>query len=68
VSRELDPVSVKTAVALFPEDIYHPPRSWAARTHNVVKYTRMPRGGHFAAWEEPELLAMDLRDFLRRGG
>jgi len=58
-------VSVPTAVALFPADLDQPPRSWAERTHNVVRYTTMPRGGHFAAHEEPELLAADIVDFLR---
>lgn len=58
-------VAVPTAVALFPADLNHPPRSWAERTHNVVRYTRMPRGGHFAAHEEPALLANDIAEFLR---
>ncbi len=58
-------VSVPTAVAVFPEDLVRPPRSWAARTYNVTRYTAMPRGGHFAAWEEPELLAEDLVAFFR---
>jgi pimeloyl-ACP methyl ester carboxylesterase len=58
-------VSVPTAVALFPADLNQPPRSWAERTHNVVRCTTMPRGGHFAAHEEPELLAADIVDFLR---
>jgi len=58
-------VSVPTGVALFPADLNHPPRSWAERTHNIVRYTEMPRGGHFAAYEEPELLATDILEFLR---
>jgi pimeloyl-ACP methyl ester carboxylesterase len=58
-------VIVPTAVALFPADLNQPPRSWAERTHNVVRYTTMPRGGHFAAYEEPELLAADIVGFLR---
>ena len=58
-------VDVPTAVALFPADLNQPPRSWAERTHNVVRYTVMPRGGHFAAYEEPELLADDIVEFLR---
>jgi pimeloyl-ACP methyl ester carboxylesterase len=58
-------VSVPTAIAVFPEDLVRPPRSWAARTYNVTRYTAMPRGGHFAAWEEPELLAEDLVAFFK---
>jgi pimeloyl-ACP methyl ester carboxylesterase len=58
-------VTVPTAVAVFPHDLVLPPRSWAERTYNVVRYTRMPRGGHFAAHEEPELLSNDIVEFLR---
>jgi pimeloyl-ACP methyl ester carboxylesterase len=60
-----DRVTVPTGVALFPADIENPPRSWAERTYIVERWTRMPRGGHFAALEEPELLARDLREFFR---
>jgi len=58
-------VTVPTAVAVFPADLSQPPRSWAERTHNVTRYTRMSRGGHFAAHEEPELLGEDLTEFFR---
>ena len=57
-------VEVPTAVAVFPKDLTRPPRSWAARTYNVTRYTEMPRGGHFAAYEQPELLASDLIEFF----
>lgn len=56
-------VTVPTAVAVFPADLVQPPRNWAARGYNVVRYTRMPRGGHFAALEQPNLLAADIRGF-----
>ena len=52
-------------VAVFPKEINLPPREWAERTHNVQRWTEMPRGGHFAAMEEPELLAEDIRAFFR---
>jgi pimeloyl-ACP methyl ester carboxylesterase len=42
-----------------------PPRSWAERTYKLTRYTAMPRGGHFAAHEEPELLGNDLTAFFR---
>jgi pimeloyl-ACP methyl ester carboxylesterase len=58
-------VTVPTAVAVFPADLVRPPRSWAERTYNVTRYTRMPRGGHFAAIEQPDLLAADIRAFAR---
>jgi pimeloyl-ACP methyl ester carboxylesterase len=63
-------VRVPSAVALFPGDIDHPPREWAERVYDLRRWTVMPRGGHFAAWEEPDLLAKDLREFfgpLREG-
>ena len=56
---------VPAAFALFPKDISRPPRDWAARFFNVQRWTEMPRGGHFAAMEEPELLVNDLRAFFR---
>lgn len=41
-----------------------PPRVWVERAYNVVHWTEKPRGGHFAAWEEPEVFAADLREFV----
>jgi pimeloyl-ACP methyl ester carboxylesterase len=57
--------SVPAAVAHCP---YDPPlpREWAARQVNLVHFTDFPRGGHFMAWEEPELYARDLQDFLSK--
>ena len=57
-------VRVPTAIARFPKDAPFPPRSWIERGYDVVRYTEPPRGGHFAAWEEPGLLAEDLRAFF----
>jgi pimeloyl-ACP methyl ester carboxylesterase len=56
--------AVPAAVAHCP---YDPPlpREWAARQVNLVRFTDFPRGGHFMAWEEPELYAADLQDFIR---
>ncbi len=56
-------VSVPTAGAVFPAEIYVTPRGWAERSYNIVRWTIMPRGGHFAAMEEPELLIDDIRAF-----
>jgi len=53
------------AVARFPREILSPPRRWVERGYNVQRWTDMPRGGHFAAAEEPELLAEDIRTFFR---
>lgn len=52
-------------VALFPRELPLPPRSWVERGYNVQRWTQMPRGGHFAALEQPELLAEDIRAFFR---
>jgi pimeloyl-ACP methyl ester carboxylesterase len=61
-----DHVDRPVALALFPKDIGGiPPRSFAERTLNVQRWTEMPRGGHFAAWEEPELFARDVVEFFR---
>ena len=50
----------------FPKEILHPPREWAERTlGDLRQWTEHDRGGHFAAWEEPELLARDIVGFLR---
>jgi pimeloyl-ACP methyl ester carboxylesterase len=57
-------VEVPTAVAVFPRDIAQPPREWAECTYDVARYTVMPRGGHFAPHEQPDLLAEDIRGFL----
>ena len=53
------------AFAIFPKDLVDPPREWAERFFNVQRWTEMPSGGHFAAMEEPELLADDLRAFFK---
>ena len=57
-------------VALFPKEIAMPPRSWAERCFDVRRWTGMPAGGHFAALEQPQLLAEEIRAFFRplRGG
>ncbi len=58
-------VTVPTAGAIFPAEIYVTPRLWAEASYNIVRWTPMPRGGHFAAMEEPELLLEDVRAFFR---
>jgi len=64
-----DRVSVPVGLALFPKEPGGlPPRGLAERTLNVQRWTEMPRGGHFAAWEEPKLYADDLIRFLQSLG
>ena len=59
-------VEVPTACALFPAELLRwPPRSYVERVYNVTHWTQMPRGGHFAAMEQPDLLLEDIRAFAR---
>jgi pimeloyl-ACP methyl ester carboxylesterase len=58
-------IEVPTGYAAFPHEILLPPRAWAERVFNIRRWTVMPAGGHFAALEEPEALAADIRAFFR---
>ena len=59
-------VRVPTGYVEFPKEILHPPRSVAERMYtNIQRWTVAPRGGHFAGWEQPELLAQEIREFFR---
>ena len=58
-------IEVPTACADFPKEIIWAPRRWLERRYNVTRWTVMPRGGHFAAFEQPELLVDDVRAFFR---
>jgi pimeloyl-ACP methyl ester carboxylesterase len=60
-------VDVPTGIAVFANNFVDegtPPREWAERLYNVRRWTPMPRGGHFAPAEEPELLARDIAAFF----
>lgn len=65
-------VDVPTGYAEFPHEMLRPPRSLAARMYtDIRRWTVMPRGGHFAAMEQPDALAQEVREFfrpLRRAG
>jgi pimeloyl-ACP methyl ester carboxylesterase len=55
-------VTIPVAVSVFPDEIYPAPRSWAERAYpNLVYFKKHDKGGHFAAWEQPELLTGDMR-------
>jgi len=58
-------VEVPTACAVFPKEIRFIPRRWLETRYNLTRFTIMPRGGHFAALEQPDLLVDDLRAFFR---
>ncbi|MEU3270921.1 hypothetical protein ABZ639_08730 [Saccharomonospora sp. NPDC006951] len=62
-------VEVPTGVAVYPAEKTRSPRAWSERQWNVVRWAEQPRGGHFAAFEQPGLFTRDLRAFaavLRR--
>jgi len=55
-------VSIPVAVSAFPDEIYQAPRSWAERAYpKLIHYNRLDKGGHFAAWEQPQLFVTELR-------
>ena len=58
-------VAVPTACAVFAKELSFAPRRWVEASHNLTRWTEMPRGGHFAAMEEPALLVDDIRAFFR---
>ena len=65
VLRERLPfIEVPTGVARYPKEILRWPRSWVEEQYNVTRWVTMPRGGHFAAMEQPELFVDDLRQFF----
>jgi pimeloyl-ACP methyl ester carboxylesterase len=64
--RRLDPVTVPSGVTIFPGDLHRPPRRWVERRFTDLRHwSAAPRGGHFAALEEPGILVDELRAFFR---
>ncbi|VDB91730.1 unnamed protein product [Peniophora sp. CBMAI 1063] len=61
-------VKVPTGLSSFPKDIFHPPKTWTRGMGNIVADFEHDRGGHFAAYEVPELLVGDLQKMFGRGG
>jgi pimeloyl-ACP methyl ester carboxylesterase len=57
------PITIPFAISVFPDELYQAPRSWAERAypHNLIYFNTLDRGGHFAAWEQPELFAAEMR-------
>jgi pimeloyl-ACP methyl ester carboxylesterase len=59
-------VPLPTGVSVFPDEIYSAPRSWAEKAYpNLIHYSRLPKGGHFAAWEQPQALSEEVRATFR---
>ena len=61
------PITIPFAISVFPDELYEAPRSWAERAypHNLIHYNRLDRGGHFAAWEQPDLFAAEMRSSFK---
>jgi pimeloyl-ACP methyl ester carboxylesterase len=61
------PITIPYAISVFPDELYQAPRSWAeqAYPHNLIHFNELGRGGHFAAWEQPQLLSEELRRAFR---
>jgi epoxide hydrolase len=58
------PITVPTGIAQYPGEITRTPRDWAERRYNITHWAELPRGGHFAAMEVPDLFAADIRQFF----
>jgi pimeloyl-ACP methyl ester carboxylesterase len=53
-------------VSAFPDELYQCPRSWAERAYpNLIYYNKVEKGGHFAAWEQPQLFSAEMRNAFR---
>jgi pimeloyl-ACP methyl ester carboxylesterase len=51
---------------VFPDEMYEAPRSWAEKAYpNLIHFNKLPKGGHFAAWEQPEFMISEIRTALR---
>ena len=60
-------VKIPVAVSAFPDELYPCPQSWAERAYpKLIHYNKLPKGGHFAAWEQPKLLTEELRAGFRQ--
>jgi pimeloyl-ACP methyl ester carboxylesterase len=60
-------ISIPFAISVFPDELYQAPRSWAQRAYpnNLIHFNELDRGGHFAAWEQPELFTSEMRAAFR---
>jgi hypothetical protein len=59
-------VSIPVAVSVFPDELYPAPRSWTERAYpRLIHYNKLDEGGHFAAWEQPQLFSEEVRDGFR---
>jgi pimeloyl-ACP methyl ester carboxylesterase len=65
-TQKTDEIALPVAITVFPEDVYRPPETWARRAYrNLIYFHEVDKGGHFAAWEQPELFSAELRAAFR---
>jgi pimeloyl-ACP methyl ester carboxylesterase len=65
-AQKTDEISLPVAITVFPDEVYRAPETWARRAYrNLIYFNEVDRGGHFAAWEEPELFSVELRAAFR---
>jgi pimeloyl-ACP methyl ester carboxylesterase len=66
VAQKTNEISLPVAITIFPHDVYRAPETWARRAYpNLIYFHEVEKGGHFAAWEEPELFSVELRAAFR---
>ncbi|HEY2968344.1 MAG TPA: alpha/beta hydrolase, partial [Casimicrobiaceae bacterium] len=65
-AQKTNEIALPVAITVFPEDVYRPPETWARRAYrNLIYFREVDKGGHFAAWEQPELFSAELRAAFR---
>jgi pimeloyl-ACP methyl ester carboxylesterase len=65
-AQKTSEISLPVAITVFPEEVYRAPETWARRAYrNLIYFNEVEKGGHFAAWEQPELFAVELRAAFR---
>jgi pimeloyl-ACP methyl ester carboxylesterase len=65
-AQKTSEITLPVAISVFPDEVYRAPESWARRAYpNLVYFNEVEKGGHFAAWEQPALLASELRAAFR---
>ena len=65
-AQRTNEISLPVAITVFPDDVYRPPEAWARRAYrNLIYFHEVDKGGHFAAWEQPELFSAELRSAFR---
>jgi len=65
-AQKTDEIALPVAITVFPEDVYRPPETWARRAYrNLIYFHEVDKGGHFAAWEQPQLFSQEIRAAFR---